>query len=98
MCSFFIILKNISLACRCHPIVTIYRLEGPRLELPISYSETVGYLKQMVSKLLDERNLNWKPEKMRLWLRGFYMEDNRIISDYKLNSKDRIILLLDDRC
>lgn len=66
------------------------------MEVPISHSETVGYLKQMISKLLDERDQNWKPERMRLWLRGLYMEDNHMISDYKLSSTDRITLLLNN--
>ena len=83
--------------CVCQPIITIYRLEGPRLRIRIGYSETIGYLKQRLATLLHERRRKWRPERMRLWIHGHYLEDNRTLSDYNLTSEDRVTLLLDDR-
>ncbi|XP_076235823.1 uncharacterized protein LOC143180168 [Calliopsis andreniformis] len=71
-------------------------LDGPRLQIRISYSETIGYLKQRLAKLLDERHRKWQPDRMRLWVDGHYLEDNRTLSDYNLTSEDRIMLLLDN--
>lgn len=85
-------------ACRCQLVVTICRLEGPRLRMQIPYSETIGFVKQRLAELLQEKHRNWKPDRMKLWNRGFYLEDNRTLSDYNLTSEDRIMLLLDDRC
>lgn len=62
----------------------------------MSCLETIGYLKKQLSKLLYEQDQIWKPERMRLWLRGTFLEDNRLISDYRLTCSDRIVLLLDD--
>lgn len=86
------------LGCVCQPAVTIYRLDGPRLRIKISYSETIGYLKQRLAKFLHEKHRKWRPNRMRLWIDGHYLEDNRTLSDYNLTSEDRIMLLLDNIC
>lgn len=80
--------------CKCQPqIVTVRTLDGCQKKITMSYSETVGKLKQRIASIYSsEGNPNWPEERIKLWLGGYYLEENRTLSDYDLTSQDKIII------
>ncbi|KAK2582614.1 hypothetical protein KPH14_004901 [Odynerus spinipes] len=80
--------------CKCQPqIVTVRTLDGRHTKIQMSYSETVETLKHRIASIYQTQgNQDWPPERIKLWLGGYYLEENRTLSDYDLTSKDRIIM------